>query len=292
MIEGIRAHDRKISRKDAKAKAIDMLARVGIPDPEQRINHYPHQFSGGQKQRIVIAMALVLEPELIIADEPTTALDVTVQAEILDLLRRCRDEFGAAIILITHNMGVVADLADRVAVMYEGELVEQAPVVDLFRNPQHPYTKRLLAAVPRIDVARQRVAIAEAAPVVVADQLVIEYPGRLRPAPVPCRRRGELLDQAGRGARAGGREWIGQDHDRRSHRRPHQGDRRVPGGARSRTARLPRARLPTGAREDRLRLPGPGLEFQPTPHDRRRRRRAAHRPRPRRRLPRSPSTGR
>ena len=119
-------------KKEARAKAIDMMRRVGIPDPEQRVDYYPHQFSGGQKQRIVIAMALVLDPELIIADEPTTALDVTVQAEILDLLRRCRDEFGTAIILITHNMGVVADLADRVAVMYEGKLVEQASAIDLF----------------------------------------------------------------------------------------------------------------------------------------------------------------
>ncbi len=178
IMEGIRAHENKLSRKEAKAKALEMLTRVGIPDPEQRFNFYPHQFSGGQKQRIVIAMALVLEPELIIADEPTTALDVTVQAEILDLLRRCRDEFGTAIILITHNMGVVADLADRVAVMYEGELVEQASAVELFANPQHPYTKKLLAAVPRIDVNRVRPPVADAAPVVVADHLVIEFAGR------------------------------------------------------------------------------------------------------------------
>jgi peptide/nickel transport system ATP-binding protein len=173
--EGLRAHG-KFSRREARAKAIDMLRRVGIPDPEKRIDHYPHQFSGGQKQRVVIAMALVLEPELIIADEPTTALDVTVQAEILDLLRRCRDEFGAAIILITHNMGVVADLADRVAVMYEGKLVEQAPVKELFSSPQHEYTKKLLAAVPRIDVHRVRPPVPVAAPIVTAENLVIEYP--------------------------------------------------------------------------------------------------------------------
>src|SRR6185437_171969 len=115
--EGLRAHAR-VSKKDARAQAIDILRKVGIPDPQTRVDYYPHQFSGGQKQRIVIAMALVLEPALIVADEPTTALDVTVQAEILDLLRRCRDEFGASILLITHNLGVVADLADRVAVMY------------------------------------------------------------------------------------------------------------------------------------------------------------------------------
>jgi peptide/nickel transport system ATP-binding protein len=188
IIEGLRAHE-KLSRAEAKAKAIDILRRVGIPDPEHRIDHYPHQFSGGQKQRIVIAQALVLEPGVIIADEPTTALDVTVQAEILDLLRRCRDEFGAAIVLITHNMGVVADLADRVAVMYQGEIVEQAPVAQLFGAPAHPYTRALLDAVPRIGQggahARARAASrapgwAEQTPVVEARDLEITYPGRLR----------------------------------------------------------------------------------------------------------------
>ncbi|HMH58409.1 MAG TPA: ABC transporter ATP-binding protein [Galbitalea sp.] len=183
--EGLRAHG-KYTRKQAKAKAIEILGKVGIPEPEERVNYYPHQFSGGQKQRAVIAMALVLEPEVIVADEPTTALDVTVQAEILDLLRRCRDEFGAAIILITHNMGVVADLADRVAVMYNGEVVEQAEVHDLFAHPKEDYTKRLLAAVPKLGSAvaltRARAAARapiEKAPVVAAQNLVIEYAGRL-----------------------------------------------------------------------------------------------------------------
>lgn len=186
--EGLRAHG-KVSRREARKRAIDVLRRVGIPDPETRVDHYPHQFSGGQKQRIVIAMALVLDPGLIVADEPTTALDVTVQAEILDLLRRCRDEFGTAIVLITHNMGVVADLADRVAVMYQGKVVEQARAPELFADPQADYTKRLLAAVPRIGegVARAEVrASARAAgwegaePVVEAKSLTITYPGRLR----------------------------------------------------------------------------------------------------------------
>jgi peptide/nickel transport system ATP-binding protein len=186
--EGLRAHG-KYSRRQARAKAIDVLRRVGIPDPETRVDHYPHQFSGGQKQRIVIAQALVLDPGVIIADEPTTALDVTVQAEILDLLRRCRDEFGTAIVLITHNMGVVADLADRVAVMYQGRIVEQADVRTLFAAPQDPYTQRLLGAVPRLGtgVARtqERAAArepgwAEATPVVEARDLRIVYPGRLR----------------------------------------------------------------------------------------------------------------
>jgi peptide/nickel transport system ATP-binding protein len=188
IIEGLRAHG-KLSKKEARTKAIDVLRRVGIPDPEERIDHYPHQFSGGQKQRIVIAQALVLDPGVIIADEPTTALDVTVQAEILELLRRCRDDFGAAIVLITHNMGVVADLADRVAVMYQGEIVEQADVRTLFSAPEDPYTQRLLAAVPRlgqgVELTRQRAARrapgwAEAAPVVEARDLRIVYPGRFR----------------------------------------------------------------------------------------------------------------
>jgi len=186
--EGLRAHG-KVGKREARRRAIDVLRRVGIPDPEKRVDHYPHQFSGGQKQRIIIAMALVLDPGLIVADEPTTALDVTVQAEILDLLRRCRDEFGTAIVLITHNMGVVADLADRVAVMYQGKVVEQAPAHELFAAPQADYTRKLLESVPRVGegIARAEVrASARAAgwdaaqPVVAAERLTITYPGRLR----------------------------------------------------------------------------------------------------------------
>ncbi|MGO3072200.1 MAG: dipeptide ABC transporter ATP-binding protein [Brevibacterium linens] len=148
--EGLRAHDRKASRADLKARVVKAMQQVGIPDAESRFDYYPHQFSGGQKQRIVIAMALALGAKLIVADEPTTALDVTVQAEILDLLRELRDETGTAIVLITHNMGVVADLADRVAVMLRGDLVEVSSVEQLFNDPQEQYTRELLAAVPRI----------------------------------------------------------------------------------------------------------------------------------------------
>jgi peptide/nickel transport system ATP-binding protein len=183
--EGLRAHG-EFTKKQARAKAIEILEKVGIPDPKTRVDYYPHQFSGGQKQRVVIAMALVLEPGLIVADEPTTALDVTVQAEILDLLRRVRDEFGTAILLITHNMGVVADLADRVVVMYQGDVVEEASAVELFARPQNPYTQKLLASVPRLGTGAARAAARAAGrttplaePVVVADELVIEYPGRL-----------------------------------------------------------------------------------------------------------------
>ncbi len=179
LAEGMRAHG-NVSKAQARRRAIEMMSKVGIDDAARRVNDYPHQFSGGQKQRIVIAMALTLEPDVIIADEPTTALDVTVQAEILELLRDLRAEFGTAIVLITHNMGVVADLADRVAVMYNGEVVETAPVRDLFASPKHPYTKKLLAAVPRLDIAdRPQVKTSGDAPVVSAKELVIEYPGRL-----------------------------------------------------------------------------------------------------------------
>ena len=147
--EGLRAHGMK-DKKGLRAKSVDILKKVGIPDAETRIDYYPHQFSGGQKQRIVIAMALVLNPGLILADEPTTALDVTVQAEILDLLRLARDEFGASVLIITHNMGVIADIADEVVVMYRGHVVEQGSVEQIFYSPKDDYTKRLLAAVPRI----------------------------------------------------------------------------------------------------------------------------------------------
>jgi len=198
--EGLRAHT-KISKKDARTRAIDMLRRVGIPEPEERVDHYPHQFSGGQKQRIVIAMALVLDAGLIIADEPTTALDVTVQAEILELLRTCRDEFGATIVLITHNMGVVADLADRVVVMYQGDIVEQAPVADLFANPREEYTRKLLAAVPHVGQGKSATVPAASAAVtaagashaaaarpegslIVATAAEIGYPGRFGRNPV------------------------------------------------------------------------------------------------------------
>ena len=182
IIEGLRAHKvngKRISKKQARAKAIEMLEKVGIPDAKKRVDYYPHQFSGGQKQRVVIAAALALEPKLIIADEPTTALDVTVQAEILDLLRICRDELGASILLITHNMGVVADLADRVAVMLDGEIVEEGEIRQVFNHPRADYTKKLLAAVPRIRTTERQMPEVSNNLMVRAKGLVIEYPGRL-----------------------------------------------------------------------------------------------------------------
>ncbi|MEV4972674.1 ABC transporter ATP-binding protein [Streptomyces scopuliridis] len=142
---------RGMSRKQARAKAVELMDRVRIPAARERVDDYPHQFSGGMRQRIMIAMALALEPSLIIADEPTTALDVTVQAQVMDLLAELRRELNMGLILITHDLGVVADVADRIAVMYAGRIVETAPVHEIYRAPAHPYTHGLLRSIPRLD---------------------------------------------------------------------------------------------------------------------------------------------
>ena len=155
LIEGIRCH-RDISHADARRHAIDMLRRVRIPSPEQRIDEYPHKLSGGMRQRVMIAMALSCEPKLLIADEPTTALDVTIQAQVLDLMRTLRKETGTAIILITHDLGVIAELADEVLVMYSGRIVERASVQALFARPQHPYTIGLLGSIPKLHLEQDR----------------------------------------------------------------------------------------------------------------------------------------
>jgi oligopeptide transport system ATP-binding protein len=148
--EGLVKHQ-GLSKEEARKRAIEMLRLVGIPNPEARIQQYPHQFSGGMRQRVMIAIALACNPKLLIADEPTTALDVTVQAQIIDLMRELQEKTGASIIIITHDLGVVADLAQRVVVMYAGKVVEQGTVDDIFYNPQHPYTWGLLRSVPRLD---------------------------------------------------------------------------------------------------------------------------------------------
>ena len=206
--ESLRSHQ-DISKAAADARAIELLEMVGIPNPPERFKQYPHQLSGGLRQRVVIAMAISCDPKVIIADEPTTALDVTVQAEILGLLRKLRDTLNTAIVLITHDMGVVADLADRVVVMYQGEIVEQAPVQELFASPQQDYTRRLLAAVPvlgqrpenrrllddsaikvnsteavkiaeeiRLEDAELEAQIEVTAPALEITDLVLEFPGR------------------------------------------------------------------------------------------------------------------
>jgi len=160
IVEGILRH-RRMSRDAANDLAIEMLRMVHIPSPEQRFGEYPHRLSGGMRQRVMVAMALACKPKLLIADEPTTALDVTIQAQILDLMRTLREETGTAIILITHDLGVVAELADDIVVMYAGRIVERATVVALFAEPQHPYTVGLLGSIPRLDIEQDRLAAIE-----------------------------------------------------------------------------------------------------------------------------------
>ncbi|MBO8141737.1 MAG: ABC transporter ATP-binding protein [Firmicutes bacterium] len=155
IMEAIILHQ-KLSKKEARDKAIEMLRLVGIPSPEKRVDDYPHQMSGGMRQRVMIAMALSCNPKLLIADEPTTALDVTIQAQILDLMRKLRDELGTAIILITHDLGVIAEMVEEVIVMYAGKIVEHTDVRSLFRSPKHPYTEGLLGSLPRLHAQQER----------------------------------------------------------------------------------------------------------------------------------------
>jgi peptide/nickel transport system ATP-binding protein/oligopeptide transport system ATP-binding protein len=163
LIEPLKQH-RGMSEAQAKAEAIKLLARVGIPQAHLRIKDYPHQFSGGMRQRVMIAMALACRPKLLIADEPTTALDVTIQAQIVDLINELKDEEHTAVIIITHDLGVIASMADHVAVMYAGHIVELGPVRDIFNDPQHPYTQALLGAVPRLHNWPERLTTIEGAP--------------------------------------------------------------------------------------------------------------------------------
>ena len=163
IMEAIILHQ-KVSKAEARKKAIEMLDRVGIPSAAERIDDYPHQFSGGMRQRVVIAMALSCEPDLLIADEPTTALDVTIQAQILDLIRDIRDRNNAAVIMITHDLGVVAELCDQVAVMYAGKVVEYTDVDTIFAKPQHPYTQGLLNSMPTLGKSQKRLSPIEGQP--------------------------------------------------------------------------------------------------------------------------------
>lgn len=158
--EAILLHQ-KVNKKQARQQAIDLLKKVGIPSAERRVDDYPHQMSGGMRQRVMIAMALSCNSKLLIADEPTTALDVTIQAQILDLMKKVRTDFNASIMLITHDLGVVADLADDVIVMYAGKIVEKAAVRKIYKNPQHPYTKGLLGSIPKLNETKDRLAVIE-----------------------------------------------------------------------------------------------------------------------------------
>ncbi|TMK15236.1 MAG: ABC transporter ATP-binding protein [Alphaproteobacteria bacterium] len=163
--ETVREHE-GLGRRAALEKAVEMLRLVHIPNPQRRVHDYPHQFSGGMRQRVMIAMALSCNPQLLIADEPTTALDVTIQAQILELIAEMKERFGMAVMLITHAMGVVAETAQRVAVMYAGKVVEEAPVAELFSQPRHPYTRGLIRSIPRIDRAGRKERLAAIAGVV------------------------------------------------------------------------------------------------------------------------------
>ena len=187
--ESLRLHE-GLSKKAALDRAVEMLKLVRIPTPERRVKDYPHQFSGGMRQRVMIAIALACKPQLIIADEPTTALDVTIQAQILDLLAELKAEFGMAVMLITHAMGVVAEVAQRVVVMYAGKVVEEAPVGELFRRPKHPYTQGLIRSIPRIDTAagtKERLeAIPGTVPKLIEPREGCRFAGRCRYAEASC----------------------------------------------------------------------------------------------------------
>jgi peptide/nickel transport system ATP-binding protein len=202
--ESLRLHE-GLSRKDAMDRAVQMLKLVRIPTPERRVRDYPHQFSGGMRQRVMIAIALACRPQLVIADEPTTALDVTIQAQILDLLQRLKDEMGMAVMLITHAMGVVAEVAQRVVVMYAGKVVEEAPVRELFAHPRHPYTQGLIRSIPRIDLAalhRQRLeAIPGTVPKLIDPAEGCRFAARCKHAKAECRQATPPLREVATGHR-------------------------------------------------------------------------------------------
>lgn len=200
IIEAIELHQ-KVSRKEARSRAIDVLDRVRIPQAESRIDDYPHQFSGGMRQRVMIAMALACKPNLLIADEPTTALDVTVQAQILDLLRSIQQDEGMAILLITHDLGVVAEMCANVAVMYAGSIVEYANVHDLFKRPKHPYTVGLLNSIPRAEVDRLK-PIEGQPPSLIDLPLGCRFADRCPLVEARCRQAVPLLEEKAKGHQA------------------------------------------------------------------------------------------
>jgi oligopeptide/dipeptide ABC transporter ATP-binding protein len=200
--ESFRAH-LKLNKPEARERTIDLFRKVGIALPEQRVKEYPHQLSGGMRQRVMIAMAFACKPELLIADEPTTALDVTIQAQILKLIRDIRDESRMSVLLITHDLGVVAEIAERVVVMYAGRVVEIANVYDIFREPVHPYTKGLLRSMPAMSHLRKRfVPIEGSVPAMLADQAGCGFYGRCPYAEKQCGDETPLLADLGNGRQA------------------------------------------------------------------------------------------
>jgi oligopeptide transport system ATP-binding protein len=207
IMEPLRAH-MGMTKAEAQVRAVELLELVGIPDARKRLKAYPHQFSGGMRQRVMIAIALACNPDVLIADEPTTALDVTIQAQILELMTDLRRKLGMAIIWITHDLGVIAGIADRVMVMYGGQVVEQAPVRELFANPQHPYTRALLKTVPKITGPREaRLKVIEGQPPMMTGAPVA-CPFRAR-----CEYRHDLCDQANPQRRAVDGQPVGHGHD-------------------------------------------------------------------------------
>jgi peptide/nickel transport system ATP-binding protein/oligopeptide transport system ATP-binding protein len=207
IMEPLREH-MGLSREAAEARAVELLELVGIPDARKRLKAYPHQFSGGMRQRVMIAIALACDPDVLIADEPTTALDVTIQAQILELVKELRRKLGMAIIWITHDLGVIAGIADRVMVMYGGQVVEQAPVGELFANPQHPYTRALLQTIPKISGEREaRLKVIEGQPPILNAPLTA-CPFRAR-----CEYRHETCDRANPARRAVDDRPVGSGHD-------------------------------------------------------------------------------
>ncbi|WP_342737607.1 ABC transporter ATP-binding protein [Bradyrhizobium sp. B117] len=202
--ESLRRHE-AVTKKQALERTIEMLKLVQIPNAEGRVHNYPHQFSGGMRQRVMIAMALACKPKLIIADEPTTALDVTIQAQILDLLQDMKERFGMAVMLITHAMGVVAETAQRVVVMYAGKVVEEAPVDDLFADPRHPYTQGLIRSIPRIDLDSEHKtrleAIGGSVPILINPPVGCRFAPRCKFAMNVCTEREPLLREVAPGHR-------------------------------------------------------------------------------------------
>jgi peptide/nickel transport system ATP-binding protein/oligopeptide transport system ATP-binding protein len=198
-----------LKRRDAKARAVDLLKTVGIPEPERRLRQYPHEFSGGMRQRVMIAMALACKPKLIVADEPTTALDVTIQAQILQLLHDLTREMNVGLILITHNLGIVARYADRVNVMYAGRIVESGTAAEVFAHPRHPYTIGLMTSVPRLDTPRDAdlVPIEGQPPDLARLPKGCAYAPRCRWAEDACRAAPPPLEAAGEGHLTACRRW-------------------------------------------------------------------------------------
>jgi oligopeptide transport system ATP-binding protein len=207
IMEPLREH-MGMTKPQAEARAVELLELVGIPDARKRLKAYPHQFSGGMRQRVMIAIALACDPDVLIADEPTTALDVTIQAQILELVKELRQKLGMAIIWITHDLGVIAGIADRVMVMYGGQVVEQAPVRELFANPQHPYTRALLQTVPKITGGREaRLKVIEGQPPILSEAPTA-CPFRAR-----CEHRFETCDKVNPPRRAIDGRAVGRGHD-------------------------------------------------------------------------------